>query len=186
MPKRLTLATTVLAAFLLTACGPDATGNSAASAPSTASSRTQPSTPGSSSAAPAGLSPEDVCALVSLADMGHATSYTFTSTKASTSGDVSVCTYIGAGADGYSSPKTYLEYQPTGKTLIEYTKAKGVAVDGLGAAAYYFQTAGQLSVELPGTASFTIYVMDVRVHGGDPKAAAVEIARVAVPKLLHG
>jgi len=37
-----------------------------------------------------------------------------------------------------------------------------------------------------GAASFTVFITDVRAHGGDPKAAATEIARIAVPRLLHG
>lgn len=73
----------------------------------------------------------------------------------------------------------------TGKTAVEYTKSHAEPVAGLGQAAYWFPTAGQLSVELGGEAVCTIYVIGLRIHRNDPKGGAIQIVQKAVPGTPH-
>jgi hypothetical protein len=160
-----------------TACGPDNTTEGTSQTASPAASVQQ-------STSDTSVSADAVCGLLTLAEMGQATGYTFTATEADMSGNVSACHYIGAGPDGYSSSKTIIEYNPTGLSALDYTKANGTAVDGFDNEAYYFSTSGELEVALTGTAVFIVFIQDARVHNNDPLAAATEMAHIAVPKLL--
>jgi hypothetical protein len=128
------------------------------------------------------VSPDRLCAMVSTAQMSTITGFNITGTTAEMSGDVSVCGYVGI-TDGYQSTKLFTQYQPTGKGALEYTKARGEAVSGFDNTAVWFQTGGQLLIELGGEAVFGVYVSDVRMHGNDPRAGAMLIAQIAVPAL---
>ncbi len=175
---RLPIAGVAVAAVLaLAACGPDTTpaaNNSTASGqPSATSSPTR--------GAPARFTPDQVCGLIDIATMSQITGFTIASTKAEMSGDVSVCHYM----DGDTLGKVIVEYQPSGKTAVEYTKASAETVSGLGQAAFWFKTSGQLSVELGGDAVCHVFILDIRAHNNDAKAAAIEIGQKAVPGMPH-
>ena len=128
------------------------------------------------------VSPDRLCAMVSTAQMSAITGFNITGTTAEMSGDVSVCGYVGI-TEGYQSTKLFTQYQPTGKVALEYTKARGEAVSGFDNTAVWFQTGGQLLIELGGEAVFGVYVSDVRMHGNDPRGGAMLIAQIAVPEL---
>jgi len=128
------------------------------------------------------VTPERLCAMVSTAQMSTITGFNITGTTAEMSGDVSVCGYVGI-TEGYQSTKLFTQYQPTGKVALEFTKARGEAVSGFGTTAVWFQTGGQLLIELGGEAVFGVYVSDLRMHGNDPRAGAMLIAQIAVPAL---
>jgi hypothetical protein len=171
-----TLVGVAMAAMLsLTACGPGDPPATAAGTP------TAGSPPMSSPTAAAAFTPQQVCALIDTAAMTQMTGFTITSTKPDTSGDVSSCTY----KDGNSLGKVVVEYQVNGKAVVELTKAKGEAVSGLGQAAFWFTSSGQLSVELGGTAVCHVFVLDLRINNGDPKAGAIKVAQAAVPGMPH-
>ncbi|HEX6871844.1 MAG TPA: DUF3558 family protein [Micromonosporaceae bacterium] len=175
---------TAAAVFVLTGCGTPAdqpTGGDPAGPGATSPAATTGPT---AVAANAGVTPEQVCALVSTADMARITGFTISSTKAERSGDVSVCHYVGS-VDGFESSKVITEYQPTGKGAMEYTKSKGVAVADLGQDAVWFSTGAQLLVQVGGDAVFGVYVQDVRMHAGDPRTGARQIADIAVPQLMR-
>jgi hypothetical protein len=153
-----------------------------------------PAAPPATTAAPAattataraaGVTPDQVCGLVSTAEMSQFTGFMITTTKTATSGNVSVCHYEGTAGDNYVASKVILEYQPDGKGAVEYTKARGEAVSGLGIFAVFFATSGQLDVEVGGDAVFLVFMQDVRANHGDVKGAAVQIASAAVPRLPH-
>ena len=184
MPKPTALA--ALAAGLLcatAACGPDQPSNQSNNQPAAAPSA---ATTAAQQPASTGVTPDQVCALLTTAQMAQATNFTISSTKPSTSGDVSVCDYIGHAADTTNlSPKVIIEYSPKGKAVTEFTKARGEAVPGLGQFAVYFTTSASLEVEVGGDATFIIYIQDVRAGNSDPKEACIEIAQIAVPRLTH-
>jgi hypothetical protein len=98
------------------------------------------------------------------------------------SGDVAVCTYK-APSSGADVAKFIVEYQPNGKTLFNFTKSQGTAVSGVGLEAVYFKSSGELSALLDAKATFHCYVMDVRLHHGDPKGGAIAIAHEVLPHL---
>jgi hypothetical protein len=174
---RLPLAGLAAAAVLaLAGCGPD---------PAPAANTATPTGRPPATSSPAGNSsrftPEQVCGTIDIATMSQITGFTITSTKPEMSGDVAVCEY--QASNGIA--KIILEWGPTGKTAVEYTKSHAEPVAGLGQAAYWFPTAGQLSVELGGEAVCTIYVIDLRVHNNDAKGGAIQIAQKAVPGMPH-
>ena len=185
MPKPHVIAAGLVCATVLSAtaaCGPDQpTGqsNNPPAAPSAGTTAAQ-------QPAAAGVTPDQVCALLTTAQMAQATSFTIASTKPSTSGDVSVCDYIGHASDTTNlNSKVIIEYSPKGKAVTEFTKARGEAVPGLGQLAVYFATSASIEVEVGGDATFIVYIEDVRAGNNNPKAAAIAIAQVAVPKLTH-
>jgi len=168
-----------------TACGAESPSpsSSPSSAPPAAAATTT-----TTAAQRTGVTPDQVCALVTTAQMSQFTGFTISSTKPETSGNVSVCHFVGTAADSTSPvSKVIIEYQPDGKGAVEFTKARGEAVPGLGAFAVYFSTSAQLSVELSasGDAVFHVFIEDVRANHNDPKGAAVQIAQTAVPHLPH-
>ena len=185
MGKRCFIVGAAIAVLLtVAACGADEPTTSQSSAPS---STVAPATSASQAAAGSGVSPDQVCGLVTTAQMSQFTGFTIGSTKPETSGNVSVCHFIGTASDSTSPvSKVIIQFQPDGKGAVEFTKSKGEVVAGLGAFAVYFKTAAQLSVELgSGDAVFHVFVEDVRANHNDPKGAAVQIAQVAVPGLPH-
>ena len=181
-PILLAIAAGVLVATA--ACGPDAP-----STPDT--STTTPAAPAatttSAAARASGVTPDQLCGLVTTAQMSQFTGFTMSSTKTEMSGNTAVCHYLGTAADSTTPvSKVIIEFQPDGKGAVEFTKSKGEAVSGIGAFAVYFSTSAQLSVELDnGDAVFHVFVEDVRANHNDPKGAAVQIAQTAVPRLPH-
>ena len=173
------LALAVVAVVALAACGP---GQSEPPAPTATQvpSATRTSTP---AAAAAAVTPDRLCGLVSVADVARISGFHVLKTQTSMSGDISVCSYI-RDDSGHESSALFIEYSPTGRSTTEYLKAKGEAVSGFGQTAVWFNTAGELNVELTGEAVFIEYVQDVRFHGNDPKAGAMQVAQIAVPALL--
>jgi Protein of unknown function (DUF3558) len=175
---RLPLAGLAAAATLaLAGCGPDPTPTSNATPAARTSAASSP-TAGTA----ARFTPQQVCGLVDLAAMSQITGTTIASTAATMSGDVAVCEY--RSPEGYG--KVFVEWSPNGKTAAEYRKDKAEAVPGLGQAAYWFKTAGQLSVVLGGgQATLEIFMMDTRMHNNDTKGGAIEIAQKVVPGMAH-
>lgn len=166
-----------------TACGADDPASPSPSTPTSAATSTAQQTP-----ARTGVTPDQVCGLVTTAQMSQFTAFTISSTRPETSGNVSVCHFLGTASDSTTPvSKVIIEYQPDGKGTVEFTKARGEAVPGLGTFAVYFSTSAQLSVELSagGDAVFHVFVEDVRANHNDPKGAAVQIAQTAVPRLPH-
>ena len=176
----------IAAAVLLTAT---ACGAEEPTTPTSASSPTSAAAAATTTAAQrTGVTPDQVCGLVTTAQMSQFTAFTISSTRPETSGNVSVCHFLGTASDSTSPvSKVIIEYQPDGKGAVEFTKARGEAVPGLGAFAVYFSTSAQLSVELSssGDAVFHVFMEDVRANHNDPKGAAVQIAQAAVPRLPH-
>lgn len=167
----------VAAVLALAACGPDAlpvaNNGTSTGQPAATSSPTQ--------GTQARFTPDQVCGLVDVATMSQITGFTIVSTKAEMSGDVSVCHY----EDSTTLAKVIVEYQPTGKVAVEFTKASAETVSGLGQAAFWFKTSGQLSVELGGDAVCHVFVLDLRIHSNDAKGGAILIAQKAVPGMPH-
>ena len=158
------------------------------SSPTSAAAATTAATTATTTARPQGVTPDQVCALVTTAQMSQFTAFTISSTRPETSGNVSVCHFLGTASDSTTPvSKVIIEYQPDGRGAVEFTKARGEAVTGLGTFAVYFSTSAQLSVELSagGDAVFHVFVEDVRANHNDPKGAAVQIAQTAVPRLPH-
>jgi uncharacterized protein DUF3558 len=186
MPKPHVIAAGLFCATVLSAtaaCGPDQPTSQPTSQPAAAPSA---ATTAAQQPASTGVTPDQVCALVTTAQMAQATNFTIVSATPKTSGDVSVCDYGGHAADTTNlSSKVIIEYSPNGKTAVEFTKARGEAVPGLGQFAVYFSTSASIDVEVGGQATFHVYVEDVRAGNGDPKEACVEIAQIAVPRLMH-
>jgi hypothetical protein len=172
----------VAAAVLATlaACGPSAgtpTGGTDTSAPAGSTATSAATT------AAQGLTPQQVCGLVSLDDAARIAGFPMTATQPETSGDVAVCHYQGT-LDDYTSSKVIIEYQPSGKAAVEYTKNNGgEAVAGLGQAAYWFDSSKNLAVELGADAVLGIYIEDVRFHQNNPKDGAQQLATLALTHL---
>jgi len=175
------LALAVVAVVGLAACGP---GQPEPPAPTAtqgqAAART--STPATAATA-AAVTPDRLCGLVSVADAARISGFHVFKTQTSMSGDISVCSYV-RDDSGHESSALFIEYSPTGRSTTEYLKSKGEAVSGFGQTAVWFTTAAELDVELNGEAVFIEYVQDVRFHGNDPKAGAMQVAQIAVPALL--
>jgi hypothetical protein len=169
----------VLAVVALAACGPDQSEPPAPSA-TQAAAATRTSTP--AAAAPA-VTPDRLCGTVSVADVARISGFHVFKTKASMSGDVSVCSFI-RDDGGNESSALIIEYSPKARSTVEFLKSKGEAVNGFGQTAVWFTTSAELDVELTGDAAFVEYVQDVRFHGNDPKTGAIQVAQIAVPALL--
>ncbi|WP_157545789.1 hypothetical protein [Hamadaea tsunoensis] len=172
-----------LAAVLLSACGP--TGTPAA-APATTAAAPAASTAGaaaSPSAAPAAaggkVTPEQICGMMTVAKAAEISGFAVKTATPSLSGDVAVCTYEEAGGVG----KLITEWQPNAKTMFDMTKSQGERVAGLGKEAVYFTSSGQLTVRLTDVDLFHCYVLDVRMHHNNPKAGAIEVAKLVTPQL---
>jgi hypothetical protein len=185
MRRSLLVATALIAA--LSGCGPTDTP---AAGPAPAGSSAARSTAPTSAASPAnngggasaGVTPQALCGMLSVAKAGQISGFAIDNARPSMSGDVSVCTYL-APVSGSDLAKFIVEYQPNGKTLYDFTKAKGAAVSGVGREAVYFTSSGELVVLLDAQATMHIYVMDIRMHHGDPKAGALAVAQQVVPQL---
>jgi hypothetical protein len=182
--RRFLVGTAIAVLLTVAACGPDETTTSQSSTPS---STVTAATSAAQVATGSGVSPDQVCGLVTTAQMSQITGFTISSTRPETSGNVSVCHFIGTASDSTSPiSKVIIQFQPDGKGAVEFTKSRGEVIPGLGAFAVYFSTAAQLSVELgSGDAVFHVYVEDVRANHNDPKGAATQIAQIAVPRLPH-
>jgi hypothetical protein len=179
---RLSLAVAAMVTLAtLGACGPEQPPPATAGTAAPTANRT--STP-ATAAAPTAVTPERLCATVSIADVARISGFHIVSTKTDMSGDVSVCTFV-RDDNGFTSGALIIQYQPKGRSTVELLKSKGESVSGFGQTAVWYNTAGQLSVELDGDAVFHAYVLDVRFHGNDPKAGATQVAQIAVPALLR-
>ncbi|NUO57138.1 MAG: hypothetical protein HOV78_10765 [Hamadaea sp.] len=183
---RKSVITVVLAAAvsLTGACGPTDTTSSPATTRSSGSTTTPASVGGggATASAAAKVTPEQLCALMTVAKAAQISGFPIESAEPSMSGDVAVCTYK-ANVSGTPLGKIITEYQPNAKTLFDLTKAKGQAVAGLGQEAVYFSSSGQLSVRLDDRNLFHCFVLDLRMNHGNPKAGAIQVAKAVVPQL---
>jgi hypothetical protein len=161
-------------------CGPDT--STPAAAPPASHAATSQAPASQAPAAAAAVTPEALCAALSVAKAAEISGFAISKAEPSMSGDVAVCTYK-APVSGTDLAKFIVEYQPNGKTLYNYTKSKGTPVSGVGHEAVYFKSSGELFALLDGTATFHCYVMDVRMHHSDPKAGAVAVAHEVLPHL---
>lgn len=184
MKASLLALTAAITLAAVSGCGPANDPSAAPPATPRASSATStaPSAAGGGSSSGHGVTPEAMCAALSIAKAAEISGFAIAKAEPSLSGDVAVCTYK-APVSGTNLAKFIVEYQPNGKTLFDYTKSKGTAVSGVGHEAVFFQSSGELTALLDGVATFHCYVMDNRIHHSDPKGACVAIAHEVLPHL---
>ena len=180
---RLALAAVATLAVLtaLAACGPGEPPPPAATGSGPAANRT--STPATAPAAAAGFTPERLCGTISVADVARISGFHVIRTEPSMSGDISVCSFI-RDDSGFASSALFIQYDPKGRSAFDFLKSKGEAVTGFANPAVWFTTSAELGVALGGDAVFHEYVSDVRFHGNDPKAGAIQVAQIVVPALM--
>jgi hypothetical protein len=165
----------------LVACGPGEPPPPAATGSGPAANRT--STPATAPAAATAVTPEQLCGKISVADVARISGFHVIRTETSMSGDISVCSFI-RDDSGFASSALFIQYDPKGRTAFEFLKSKGEAVTGFANPAVWYTTSAELGVELGGDAVFHEYVSDVRFHGNDPKAGAIQVAQIVVPALM--